>query len=69
MRVRIDRELCIGSANCTNLASTVFQLDDQEKATVLDPSSVEEDTLWEAAQQCPTDAIILEDDSGKQVYP
>lgn len=69
MRVRIDRELCIGSANCASIASSVFQLDEEDKATVLDPKSVSEDTLWEAAQQCPTSAIILEDEAGKRIFP
>ncbi|MCL5959555.1 MAG: ferredoxin [Chloroflexi bacterium] len=65
----VDRELCIGASNCVAIAPSVFQLDDNGKATVLDPSSVEEDTLWEAAESCPTGAIILEDDSGKQLFP
>jgi ferredoxin len=69
MRVRVDRDLCIGVGNCVAMAPTVFALDDEKKATVLDTSSVDEATLMEAAESCPEDAIIVEDDEGNQIYP
>jgi len=56
-------------AFCISVAPTVFKLDEEGKAVVLDASSVDEDTLLEAAESCPLDAIIVEDDEGKQVYP
>ena len=69
MKVRIDRELCIGVGNCVAIAPAVFKLDDENKAVVLAPSSVNEETLMEAAESCPENAIILEDDDGNQLYP
>ena len=69
MKVRVDRELCIGVSNCVAIAPTVFELDDENKVVVLDPGSVDEKTLMEAAESCPQDAIILEDDNGNQIYP
>ena len=69
MRVKVDRELCIGISNCVAIAPTVFKLDDQNKVVVLDPGSVDEETLMEAAKSCPENAIILEDDGGNQLYP
>ncbi len=69
MKVRVDRDLCIGVGNCVAFAPTVFQLDEENKAVVLDPSSVDDDTLLEAAESCPEDAIIVEDDEGHQLYP
>lgn len=69
MRVRVDRELCSGAGNCVVLAPTVFKLDRRKKAVVLDASSVDEDTLLEAAKSCPESAIIIEDDEGRQIYP
>ena len=69
MRVKVDRELCIGVSNCVAIAPTVFELDDQNKVVVLDPSSVDEETLMEAAKSCPQNAIILEDGEGNQLYP
>ncbi len=69
MKVRIDRDLCIGVGNCVAYASTVFKLDDENKAVVLDPSSVDDETLLEAAESCPENAIVVEDDEGNQLYP
>ena len=69
MKVRIDRNLCTGLGNCVALAPTVFEFDDENKAVVLDPASVPDDVLLEAAESCPYDAIIILDDEGNQVYP
>jgi ferredoxin len=69
MKVRIDRNLCTGLGNCVALAPTVFELDEEDKAVVLDPASVDDDALIEAAESCPYDAIIILDDEGNQVYP
>ncbi len=69
MKVRVDRDLCTGMAYCVEVAPTVFELDDEMEARVLDPASVDDDTLLEAAKSCPLEAIILEDDQGRQIYP
>jgi ferredoxin len=69
MRVRVDRDLCRGLGNCVVLAPTVFKLDEAGKAIVIDPNSVDQDKLLEAAESCPENAIILENDEGHQVYP
>ena len=69
MKVRVDRDLCIGVGNCVAYAPTVFTLDEENKAVILDPSSVDDDTLLEAAESCPENAIIVEDDEGNQLYP
>lgn len=69
MKIRVDRNLCIGVGNCVAYAPTVFALDKENKAVVLDPSSVEDNTLLEAAESCPENAIIVEDDNGNQLYP
>ena len=53
MKVKVDRDLCVGIGNCVAVAPTVFKLDDQNKAVVLDISSVSEDKLMSAAESCP----------------
>ena len=68
MRVKIHRELCSGVSNCVAIAPTVFKLIDQNKAVVLDPSSVNKETLMAAAKNCPESAVILEDDEGNRLY-
>ncbi len=69
MKVKVDRELCIGVSNCVAIAPTVFKLDEENKAVVLDPNSADEPTILEAAESCPANAIIVEDDEGNQLYP
>lgn len=68
MKVTVDRELCISLGNCVAFAPTVFALDG-EKTVGLDPDSVDERTLLEAAESCPEQAITVEDDEGNQLYP
>lgn len=69
LKVKVDRDACIGVGNCVAFAPTVFQLDKENKAVVLDASSVDLDTLLEAAKSCPENAIIVEDDEGVQLFP
>ena len=69
MKVKVDRELCSGVGNCVVIAPTVFKLDNENKAVVLGPGSVDEETLMETAESCPENAIIVEDDEGNQLYP
>jgi len=69
LKVRVDRDLCIGVGNCVAAAPTVFKLDKNNKAVVLKPESIDDDTLMNAAESCPVNAIIVEDDDGNQLYP
>jgi ferredoxin len=69
VKVTVDRDLCIGISNCVAVAPTVFQLDAENKAVVIDVSSVTEKKVLEAAESCPQNAIIVEDDNGRQLYP
>ena len=69
MKVKVDRDLCVGIGNCVAVAPTVFQLDAENKAKVLDLLSVSEDKVMSAAESCPLNAIIVEDDQGQQLYP
>jgi len=69
MQVKVDRDMCIGSAMCVATAPDVFELDDEGLSRVVDPNVDDEDLLLEAAEGCPVQAIILEDDEGNQVYP
>jgi ferredoxin len=65
----VDRDLCIGSAMCVATAPDVFDLDDEGLSHVIDPEAGDEDLLREAAEGCPMQAIMLEDEEGNQVYP
>lgn len=60
--VRVERDLCIGSGNCVRLAPSVFALDSEQIALVVDPSAADGTTLERAASRCPAGAIFLGED-------
>jgi ferredoxin len=68
--IEIDRELCYGFGDCVSSAPDVFELDDDEKAFVIDPNGAPRDDLIEAAANCPVMAITIRDAStGAEVFP
>ncbi len=68
IRVEVDRALCIGSGDCVDTAPDVFQLDDEDKAVVVDPDGADIDTVLEAAGNCPVTAIFVTGEAG-DLYP
>jgi ferredoxin len=62
LEISIDRDLCMGSGNCSFWAPGVFDLDDDGVAIVLDVNAAPEDKIVLAAQGCPTQAIKLTKD-------
>jgi len=69
MKIKIDRNLCIGAGTCSVIAPEVFELDSELKATVKDPKGAPDERIMDAAKSCPVLAIILEEDEGKQIFP
>lgn len=69
MKIEIKRDLCIGAATCVAIAPNVFDLDDEMKAVVKNPKGANDSTILEAARSCPTLAIYIYDDAGKQIFP
>jgi ferredoxin len=69
-KIEIDRDLCVGDGACCDEAPETFEMDDEDIATVKNPIKDDDETILNAAKQCPTDAIILHDaDSGDKVWP
>ena len=84
-KLMIDRNLCIGAASCIAVAPSVFELDPENKAVLrrkvpppssdmtarhdLEDEAIDDETLLLAAKSCPTQAIIIYDEEGKQIYP
>jgi ferredoxin len=66
--VEVDRGLCIGSGDCVDTAPDVFQLDDEEKAVVVDPDGAHVEDVVEAAGNCPVSAITVVGEDG-ELYP
>ncbi len=69
MQVKVDRDLCIGSAMCVATAPDVFELDDEGLSRVVDQEAGDEESLRQAAEGCPVQAVLLFDDEGNQIYP
>jgi class 3 adenylate cyclase len=63
LRTRIDRQRCIGAGNCIALAPTAFDWLPGAllKVGLVDPTSIDEELLRQAALSCPTQAIVLEE--------
>jgi ferredoxin len=68
LEVTVDRALCIGSGDCVDTAPDVFQLDDEDKAVVVDPDGASVDDVIEAARNCPVSAIFVAGEDG-DLYP
>jgi ferredoxin len=69
MKARVDRDLCIGAAMCVSIAPEVFELDNKGLSHVVNPGAGSDEQLREAAETCPAQAIVLEDEEGNQIYP
>ena len=65
--IKIDREACMGSGNCSFWAPGVFDLDDEGIALVLYATAAPDDKIVLAAQGCPTQAIAVFDGDTKLV--
>ena len=62
----IDEGGCAAHGDCVDIAPQVFRLDDVAVVIGTGPDEL----LLEAAQACPSVAIILTDEAtGEQVYP
>lgn len=84
LRIKVDPDLCIGAASCVTIAPETFQLDDENKAVVLDHGAEPKERTYErvievtdaekeniilGAQSCPTLAIFVYDEDGTQLFP
>ena len=58
----VDMEECIGCGTCPELAPNTFEMNDDEKAIVKNPSGDSEDLIQEAIDNCPSEAISWEDE-------
>lgn len=74
LKVKVDRDLCIGAASCVAVAPNTFELDAEGKAVIkkkdgsIEPTSDfvsyadindTEDNILNSAKSCPVNAIII----------
>ena len=62
-KVTVNKDTCIGCGACQAIISDVFEIDDDGLAKVIcDPIKEEyEEDVIDAAEGCPTSAIVVED--------
>lgn len=69
LRIRIDRGLCVGFADCIEAAPEAFTLDGDSVVVFTRPERVERERLVAACDACPVDALTVWDESGAQIVP
>lgn len=67
--VEVDEGRCIGVEYCVDCAAGVFRMNANRVAEVIDSNGADEATILEAAMSCPVDAIFVETEDGKQLWP
>ena len=68
-KIRIDRSLCTGYAECVGIAPEVFKLGDDNISVVMDAEGADHETVLDAARACPVDAITVIDQYEDQLWP
>lgn len=70
--VEYHRENCTGIGTCSQIAGKTFEMDDENKAMLVElpPSEDSDDQILAAAQSCPVLAIFIFDkETGEQIFP
>ena len=61
MKVTVDEEACIGCGLCAETCAEVFEMKDEKAVVKLDDVSDDlADTVREAADECPVEAIQVD---------
>ena len=63
MKVKVNQDACIGCGACAAICSEVFELNDEglSKAKTEDVKEENKDEVRDAADSCPTGAILVEE--------
>ena len=72
--VNVDKSLCIGCCSCEIIAPEVFEIDKEKnlnpKSSVINQKGAGVNKIMNAAETCPTKAIIVENtDTKERLYP
>jgi ferredoxin len=63
MKASVDKDLCASCGVCVDVCPDIFEMGDDDKAVVkVDVVPTEhEDACRDAADQCPSEAIVIEE--------
>jgi ferredoxin len=69
LEITVDYNKCVGNAMCEQYAPNVFGLNDERQSYVKDPEGDPEESVIEAAENCPVSAITVKDaDTGEVLF-
>ena len=62
MKVKIDPDLCTGDEICVQVCPEVFEMEGDKAVVIMEevPENLQ-DSVREAAESCPSEAIIIEE--------
>ena len=70
LRISVDHVVCVGNAMCPHVAPNTFALNDGRQSQVIDPDGDPRETVMEAAEACPVNAITVVDaETGEELFP
>jgi ferredoxin len=70
MVITVNKARCISSGDCVEAAPGVFELDEEGKSQVYNPTGGSDEAILAAARSCPVKAITIVDaESGVQIFP
>ena len=63
MKVKVNRDACIGCGDCAAICDEVFEIDDEGLSSIKkeDVDIEKEQEVRDASDSCPTAAIIIEE--------
>lgn len=63
MKIKVNRDACIGCGACQVIAPNLFELDEEgiSKVLVEEVEDIEQDNARDASESCPTSAIEVEE--------
>lgn len=64
MRIKTNKEKCLGCGTCVALTPNTFKMDDDGKASVKNSKGDSEEAILETAKACPVQAIEIEGEEG-----
>jgi len=70
LQVSVDQVVCVGNAMCHHVAPNVFTLNDRRQSQVVDPDGDSRETIMDAAEACPVNAVTVVDaETREQLFP